>query len=235
VLRALLLDFNGVLLDDEPLHLELLRRVLAEEGIALGADEARRRFLGRPDRACFAAALGAAGRDAAAHQVERLVARKASYYRDEVQRRGHSFFPGAIDLVRQAAAADLMLGIVSGALADEVDGALRQAGVRPLFKALVTGDDVAEGKPSPEGYRLGMQLLNATPPLPERLLHPHEVLAIEDSPPGIAAARAAGLVTLAVTHSWPAAELAAADVVAPGLDGVTLTRLQALYADASRA
>lgn len=235
MLRALLLDFNGVLLDDEPLHLELLRRVLAEEGVPLAADEVRRRFLGRDDRASFAAALGDAGEPPPAHHVERLVARKASYYREAVQAQGHTFFPGALELVREAAAAGLMLGVVSGALLDEVEGTLRQAGVRDLFKAIVSGDDVEAGKPSPEGYRLGMQLLNATPPLPERLLHPHEVLAIEDSPPGIAAAQAAGLVTLGVGHSWPLGELAAADAVADGLAGLSLARLQALYAEASRA
>lgn len=235
MLRAILFDFNGVLLDDEPLHLELLCRVLGEEGIALSVAEARRRFLGRDDRACFAAALAGAGQDAAPHRVARLVARKAAYYRSAVQRHGHAFFPGALDLVAAATEAGLMLGVVSGALSDEIEGALRQAGVRERFKAIVSGDDVVEGKPSPEGYRLALQLLNATPPLPERLVHPHEVLAIEDSPPGIAAARAAGLVTLGVAHSWPATDLAEADAVVPGLGGLTLRRLQELYAETSRA
>jgi beta-phosphoglucomutase len=235
VLRGLLFDFNGVLLDDEPLHLELLCRVLAEEGVAVAVDEARQRFLGRDDRASFTAALAAGGQDTRAHQVERLVARKARYYRDAVQQRGRSFFPGALELVREAAAAGLPLGVVSGALGDEIEGALRQAGVRDLFKAIVSGDDVGAGKPSPEGYRLGMRLLNSTPPLPDRLLHPHEVLAIEDSPLGVAAAQAAGLVTLAVGHSWPPAELAAADAVADGLAGLSLERLQQLYAEASRS
>ena len=235
MLRALLLDFNGVLLDDEPLHLELLQRVLAEEGVELAAAEVRRRFLGRDDRASFEGALTTAGQEAPAHRVERLVARKARYYRDAVHQRGHTFFPGALELVRSAADAGLMLGIVSGALADEIDAALRSAAARELFKAVVSGDDVTAGKPSPEGYRMGMQLLNATPPLPERLVHPHETLAIEDAPPGLAAARDAGLVTPAAAHSWPVAELALADVVVPSLEGLTLPALQALYAEASRA
>ena len=79
-----------------------------------------------------------------------------------------------------------------------------------------------------------MAQLNSLPPLPERLLHPHEVLAVEDSHHGLAAARAAGLVTLGVAHSCPAASLQA-DAVVPELAGLTLPRLQELYAEASRA
>jgi beta-phosphoglucomutase len=231
VLRALLLDFNGVLVDDEPLHHHLLSRVLAEEG---APPPAPGRFLGRTDRVCFASALLAAGQPAPSHRVARLVARKASYYQEAVRRDGFRFFPGAVELVREAAAAAIMLGVVSGALGDEVEGALRQAGLRERFKVVVAAEDVADGKPSPEGYRLAMARLNGLPPLPERLLHPHEVLAVEDAPPGLAAARAAGLVTLGVAHSCDPSELSA-DAVVAALEGLTLAALQELYAEASRA
>jgi len=237
VLRALLLDFNGVLVDDEPLHLDLLLRVLAEEGVTLRRDGAWPRFLGLGDRESFAAALGEAGQQAPAHRIARLIARKASYYQEAVRRDGYSFFPGALELVREAAAAGLVQGVVSGALREEIEGALRQAGVRELFKAVVSAEDVEEGKPSPQGYALALQLLNAQPPLPARLIHPHEALAVEDTPPGIAAARGAGLVTLAIAHSHDTAALAAAraDALAERLEGLGLERLQALYAEASRA
>src|SRR5688500_2569935 len=99
VLRALLLDFNGVRVDDEPLHLELLLRVLAEEGVTLRRDEAWPRFLGLGDRESFVSALGEAGQPAPAHRIARLIARKASYYQEAVRRNGYSFFPGALELV----------------------------------------------------------------------------------------------------------------------------------------
>jgi HAD superfamily hydrolase (TIGR01509 family) len=229
----LLFDFNGVLVDDEPLQLELFLRVLAEEGVEAPPQDWTS-FLGRDDRTCFADALRAARQEASPHRVARLVARRGSYYQEAVRRSGYTFFPGALELVREAAAASLTLGVVSGAVADEVAGALRQAGVLELFKAMITADDVARGKPDPEGYQLAVGQLNALPPLPERLLHPHEVLAIEDSLPGLAAARAAGLVTLGVAHSWPAGELEA-DAVVPALAELSLARLQSLYAEASRA
>jgi hypothetical protein len=64
VLRAILFDFNGVLVDDEPIHLEVFQRVLAEEGISLSAEDYFARYLGLDDRTCFAAVLGAAGEPA---------------------------------------------------------------------------------------------------------------------------------------------------------------------------
>ena len=123
-----------------------------------------------------------------------------------------------------------MLGVVSGALRDEVEGALEQLGIRQHFKTLVTAEDVAESKPHPEGYRRGLENLNALPPLPARLFHPHEVLAIEDSPAGLAAATACALTTLGVAQTYPATELSAADRVVESLADLTLPRLQALFA-----
>lgn len=234
VLRAILFDFNGVLVDDEPIHLEMFQRVLAEEGVALAAEDYYARYLGLDDRGCFAAVLEAAGENAAAPRLMRLIARKASYYQERVRERGYPLFPGAIELVESLAAAGRMLGVVSGALREEVEGALRQASVERRFKVLVTAEDVAEGKPDPEGYRRALEELNALPPLPERLIHPHEVLAIEDSPAGLAAASAAGLLTLGVAHTYPARELQAADAVAGRLAGLGLEELERLFAEVSR-
>jgi HAD superfamily hydrolase (TIGR01509 family) len=210
MVRAALLDFNGVLVDDEPIHLRLLQRVVAEEGAeAFSEKDYWRLYAGLDDRATFRALLARSGEAADETRLMRLIARKSSYYQEEIRHRGYPFFPGAAEAVRALAAAGLHLGIVSGALRDEVEGALGQAGLRSAFKVLVTAEDVAAGKPDPEGYRRGLEALNAAPPLPERLLHPHEVLAVEDTPAGLEAARAAGLVTLALTHSYPPERLQA--------------------------
>jgi HAD superfamily hydrolase (TIGR01509 family) len=233
VLRAVLFDFNGVLVDDEPIHFEAFQRVLGEEGIELTAEEYYSRYLGFDDRGCFAAVLAAAGEPATVPGLMRLITRKSTYYQERIRERGYPLFPGAEELVRELAAAGRMLGIVSGALRGEVDGALRQFGLSGFFKAVVTAEDVAEGKPHPEGYLRALEGLNSIPPLPERLLHPHEILAVEDSPAGLAAAAEAGFVTLGVAQSFPAAELGGADAVTGGLRGLTLPRLEALFAGAS--
>lgn len=234
VIRALLFDFNGVLVDDEPLHLEMFQRVLAEEGVSLSREDYYAHYLGLDDRGCFAAVLAAAGEPATLPRLMRLIARKASYYQERIREQGYPFFPGALDLVRGAAEAGRMLGVVSGALREEVEGALRQAGVYGLFKVLVTAEDVAEGKPDPEGYRRALEALNTLPPLPERLVHPHEVLAIEDSPAGLEAAAGAGLLTLGVAHTYPAATLAEADQVVERVLDLALSGLERRFAEGSR-
>jgi beta-phosphoglucomutase len=139
-----------------------------------------------------------------------------------------------VELVQALAAGGRMLGVVSGALREEVEGALRQAGLLDRFKVLVTAEDVAEGKPDPEGYLKALESLNSQPPLPERLLHPHEVLAVEDSPAGLAAAAEVGFPTLGVAHTFPAGRLSAADAVAASLRELTPEGLDRLFAEVSR-
>lgn len=228
MLRAVLFDFNGVLVDDEPLHCELFQRVAAEEGIELGEDEYYADYLGFDDRGAFAAILAAAGRPDEPPAIARLVARKASYYRDLVRQRGYPFFPGARELVVAVAERGLRPGVVSGALRDEVLGALEDAGLAERVELVVAAEDVAESKPHPESYVRAMELLNSKPPLPDRLIHPHEVVAIEDSPAGLESATAAGLLTLGVAHTYPASRLESATAVVGSLAEIGVDRLEAL-------
>lgn len=233
MLRAILFDFNGVLVDDEPIHLELFRQVLTEEGIELDEAEYRRHALGRDDRSAFAATLAAAGTPPVLPQLMRLVARKATYYRRRIRSIGYPFAAGALELVEAAQGAGLMLGVVTGALREEVEGALFQASLIHRFKVVITAEDVAEGKPDPRGYREALAALNSRPPLPERLVHPHQVLAIEDSPAGLTAAAAAGLVTLGIAGTYPESELTEAEWVAPSLAALSLAQLQTRFAEVS--
>ncbi|MCH9649747.1 MAG: HAD family phosphatase [Deltaproteobacteria bacterium] len=229
MLRAILFDFNGVLVDDEPFHLELFQKVLEEEGLELTQEDYYSKYLGLDDKGCFAEVLHQAGRTVDVGYLMRLITRKASYYEALIRQKGYPFFPGAIDLVREVGKAGLMLGIVSGALREEVEGALRQGKIEDLFKLLVTAEDVLASKPDPQGYQLGLEGLNSIPPLPDRLIHPHEVLVIEDSPAGVEAAQALGLPTLAVAQSYPKKELAMADAVAPSLAKLKLSEVLELY------
>ncbi len=231
LLRAILFDLNGVLVDDEPLHLELLRRVLSAEEVELDTGAYFANYLGLTDHHCLQAILEAAGRSPAPEQVAQLVARKAALYRTRIRDQGVPFFPGARDLVAAAAADELLLGIVSGALREEVERAADGLGGRRRFKALVTAGDVDAGKPDPEGYRRALELLNTRPPRPPRPLQASEVVAIEDTPVGLRAAAAAGLATLGVAQTYPAESLQGAGAVVGSLREVTLPRIRTLLAD----
>lgn len=216
-LKAIIFDFNGVIVDDEPLHLELFRKVLLEEGIFLTDEEYHEKYLGFDDRGCFTAVLcdNARTPDAADDAfIYELIERKAEYYRQAIQER-MLLFPGVVDLVRRSAA-QYPLAIASGALRGEIEFVLERSEIRDCFSVIVTAEDVSECKPDPEGYLKALELLNAQN---NEQVQAHECLVIEDSLAGIEAAKAAGMRCVAVTNSYSARELTAADVVVTSLVG----------------
>lgn len=228
MLRALLLDFNGVVVDDEPLHLSLLLRVLEEEGLP-APEEPLGRFTGLDDRGCFRLALEAAGRGADPGEITRWVSRKAAYYREAIAETGYPFFAGTLELIDAAAEDGLALGVVTGALAEEVEKALARSGRRPRIKVVVSAEDASRGKPDPEPYLEGLDRLNTVEPLPSCPFRPGEVVAIEDTPAGIVSAKSAGLGVVAVAHTLPGAELVAADHVVGRVEELSVARLREWY------
>lgn len=231
MIRAVLFDFNGVLLDDEPLHLELLQELLGAAGIELTEADYWATYVGFDDREAFRRAHEIAGRDLDEAELIQLIARKAVLYQERIEARGFPFFPGAVDFIAACADAGLRRGVVSGALRSEIVAALERSGASRYFGPIVSADDVAASKPDPEGYLKGIQELNQQSPLPERLLHAHEILAIEDTDAGLEAARAAGLRTIGVEHTFGAERLSAAEVVVKKIADLEVGDLNRLLGD----
>jgi len=200
-LRAVLFDFDGVIVDSEPLHYGSLRDALAPEGIALDEDEYKRSYLAYDDRGAIRLALERHGIAWDGPRVETIARRKAAAFErllPEVP-----FFPGSRELVRSLAA-EMPVGIASGALRSEIEAILRSGSLLDAFSGIVGADDVQRGKPDPEPYLTAMQRLRYRAPQ----LQPAECLVFEDSVPGILSARAAGMTVVAVTTSYPASKLA---------------------------
>lgn len=202
---ALLLDFNGVVVNDEPLHCAAFREVLAGEGIGLEEPAYWADYLGLDDRAAFREALRRAGRAVEPAAVRQLVGRKAAAYR-ALASRGLTLVPGVSRFVRDACRSG-PVAVVSGALRAEIDAGLRLAGLERVVAVVVAQEDVAASKPDPAAYRLALGRLAAGQPARWR------ACVVEDSLPGLAAARSlgAGCVMLTTAHARPA--LAAADLV----------------------
>src|SRR2546426_4852097 len=221
--RALIFDFDGVIVDDEPLHLAAFQEALAAEGITLTREAYYARYLGFDDHDAIVEALREAGRPVTPERAEALMAAKAGHFLDLV-RDGVRIFPGVPEFVR-AAAARVPLAIASGALRREIELILAHAGLTAAFTAIVSAEDVEEGKPSPEVFRCALGRLR------DRVtdLAPEHCLVIEDSRPGVEAARRAGMRCLAVTNSYSATELADADLVVQSLAGIEWERLEALF------
>ena len=93
---------------------------------------------------------------------------------------------------------------------------LAAAGLRDAVSLIVSMEDVPRGKPQPDGYLRALELLG---------LRPDEAVAIEDSPPGVAAAQAAGLRCAALTRTFTADRLAGADLLAARVDRELIRRL----------
>jgi beta-phosphoglucomutase len=220
--RAVLFDCDGVIADSEPLHLRAFQEVLAPLGITITPAEYVARYLGFDDRGVFTEVLRTHGRHPSAGDVAALIAQKARGFRTVLERETH-VYPGVRALVR--ALAGVPLAVVSGALRDEIEIILANAGVRDAFVTIVAAEDVRAGKPDPEGF------LHAFETLASHIsdVMPEQCLVIEDSIAGVEAARRAGMRCLAVTNSYPAAELRDADLVVGTLEGITLERLQQLF------
>jgi beta-phosphoglucomutase len=206
---AILFDFNGVIIDDERQHCDALIATLGEYGYALDRETYYRDYLGFDDRECFRYSFGRLGRQADDPSLAEAIERKHAHYARALQG-DMRLVPGAADFIESAALDGLQLAIVSGALRREIDLVLGLAGLRPHFAEIVAAEDVTACKPDPQGYNRARAAL---------ALGANRCVVIEDSLPGLAAARAAGLRCAMLSTSHAAADCAGADLVWPDFTG----------------
>ncbi|SDO49267.1 haloacid dehalogenase superfamily, subfamily IA, variant 3 with third motif having DD or ED [Cryobacterium flavum] len=214
-MQGILLDFNGTLSDDEDLLSDLIRELARDElGVQLSADRYTAVCAGLSDRAIVTLLAAESTRPHAS--VDELLTELTGRYQREAARVQLISQP-ARDFVRQAAGLGLALAVVTGAGRQSVLPALRNAGLHELLGTVVAEEDVAAGKPDPEGFLRGAELLG--------LSAPRQIVVLEDSLPGIAAARAAGMRVLAIAGTHSASELASrCDGVLESLSPSALTR-----------
>jgi len=223
MLHAVIFDFNGIIVDDEPIHFKLFQRVLGEEGITLTEEAYYARYLGFDDRGAFIAGFHDNNRSLTDQKLSELIDRKALYYQDAI--RNHVvIFPGVKTLIYELAPS-VPLAVASGALRHEIATILTTAGLLNYFQAIVSAEDVEQGKPEPEIFSKVLAKLNAGA---SPQIEPANCVVIEDSKEGIRGARAAGMKCLAVTNSHPAELLGEANAVVKSLEEVTLPFLQQL-------
>jgi HAD superfamily hydrolase (TIGR01509 family) len=218
MIRAVVFDMNGVLVDDEHLHFELFRDVLAaEEGLRLTERDYLDRYLGYDDRGAFGAVIADAGRAVTDGRLAELISRKAVLYRERAAA-GLRMFPGARESLASLGGR-WPIGVCSGALRGEVEMVLGILGARELVEAVVAAEDTQRSKPDPEGYLLVLEMMRSRVGMDLEAGH---CLVIEDSGAGIEAAKGAGMWVVGVEHSYPAEVLrrAGADLVIPDLRGV---------------
>jgi HAD superfamily hydrolase (TIGR01509 family) len=209
-IRAVVLDFDGVIADTERLHYAAFRDVFLGRGWMLHEAAYFDRYLGCDDHGLvreFARDIGVTVND---DDSERLVEAKGLLFGRHLES-ADILFPGAKASIERLAAR-FPMGIASGARRHEIVAILRVAGLLERFPVIVAADDVAATKPAPEPYLTAAERLG---------IPPSDCVAVEDSAPGLEAARSAGMRTIGVTTTLPRHALALADRIVAGLHEVS--------------
>jgi len=226
MLKAIVFDFDGVLVDSEPLHYRALLAATADLSLKLSYQEYLRDYLGYDDRDTFRSLLTARCQrpDLAADEafMAQLCSRKTRCFH-EIAAAGVLMMPGSRRLIEQAQWV-LPLAVASGAGRAEIDLVLGGLSLENQFSVIVSADDVTRSKPHPQTYRLAYERLARQHP--RERIEPGECVAIEDSAAGVASARAAGLMTLGLRTTSSHEDLSAAHRVVENLRDVELPTLR---------
>ena len=201
---AVIFDMDGVLVDGEPLHFAIARRMLADEGVEFGMADYQR-YLGTTLEHTWADL-------AERYSLARGYADYAARYHREVTRsyeEDAELLPGAADLLQRLRERGLPIALASSSDRVWVDAAIHGLGIAARFDATVAGDEVSAGKPDPEIYLAAAAKLG---------VEPADCIAVEDAPAGIASARAAGMSVVAVRTEMTAGLELEADRVIDRLD-----------------
>jgi len=224
MLKAIIFDFNGVISNDEPIHLSCMTKVLEEESVVVPLDEYNIKYLGRDDRDCFRLAFEQTGRSISPEKMLSLIQRKSVYYLESV-REELQVFPGVASFIEQASS-QYDLAVASGALRCEIEFVLHRLGLRERFQCIVSSHEIDRGKPAPDIFLKALEDLNLN--RRRGVIRPEHCLVIEDSQAGVTAALSAGMKCLAVTNTYPAKDLSEAHQIVPNLN-MSLDSLQRLF------
>src|SRR6185436_6089969 len=216
MIKAILFDFNGVIIDDETIQMKAYEQILKGHEITL-TEELYFGALGMDDRTFVRSMFEHAKKPLSDTLLEEVLGAKTDLHREMIEEL--PLFPGVLTFLK-ATSRHFSLGLVSMANLTEVSYVFQRANLTPLFSVIVTAEDASVCKPAPDCYLTGLLKLNEWRQHERELpLLASECLAIEDSPPGIQSARAAGMRTLGVTNTVPeeALRAAGADVVTKSL------------------
>jgi HAD superfamily hydrolase (TIGR01509 family) len=214
MIQAVLFDFNGVIVDDEALQMKAYQEVLGREGLTV-TEADYYGSLGMDDTAFLRAAFARGERALDDETLRRVTEAKTEAHR-KLLGEEPPLFQGVVTFVK-ALSRRHPVGLVSMARRTEIDYVLERASLAQYFSVIVSAEDAAAHKPDPSCYNNALAALNAKRGEAHILpLRGDECLVVEDSPPGILSARAAGMRTLGITNTVPERALREA-----GADSVT--------------
>ena len=201
-LKAIFLNFNGVIINDEEIHQELIGEILLGENLRADNAEYKQYCQGKSDRTCLRDILANRGRIVSEDYLTKLIETKAKAYQQKLEQlESLPLYPHLSEFLEKLNTQGYKIALVTGALKSEAELILQQAEIAQYFSVIVGGDDVAASKPRPDGYLLTIKKLNQK--YPELKLQPQECLAIEDNYIGIEAAKNAGIQVVGIANTYP--------------------------------
>lgn len=212
--KAVIWDMDGVIADTAPYHLRAWQEVFRKRGKSYTEDDFRSNFGKRNDTII----RNILGSQATAEEMKAIATEKEISFRESA--RGNlKPLPGAIELLRSLREHGFSQALGSSAPIENIRLVTQQLGIEGFFPVIVSGRDVKEGKPSPQGFLLAAEKLGTAP---------RDCVVIEDATAGVTAAKRAGMRCIAVTNTSPKAKLANADLVVDTLEKVTISDVESL-------
>jgi beta-phosphoglucomutase len=220
MVKAVIFDFDGVISDSEILHFRAFNKILAQFDFEIQKPDYYQKYLGLTDKDCYKTLIKEGHLPITEDKVPDLVAQKKVVYQRLAESDGH-IIDGVLPFIALLNHHGIIKAVCSGALETEIRYTLSQARLEDEFVTVVAADHVLIGKPDPEGYALTLTQLQEL----DCTLTASQCIVIEDSHWGLAAAKAAGMKTIAVTNSYPAEQLSMADKIVANLDQITVDDL----------
>lgn len=200
MIKAVIFDMNGVIIDDELVHEIAFKQICANFKIKVTHQIYLRCCVGRTDAAGFEEIFK--NHKIKMPPVKGLIKQKSALYQKLILKHVKTY-PGVINLIKKLSK-KYVLALATSSVKKEAFLTLNHFKVKDYFKAIVTADDITRGKPDPEPYLLAAKKLS---------LAPNKCVAIEDSVSGIISAKAAKMACIAITNTYPQNRLTQADVI----------------------
>ena len=198
MVKAIIFDFDGVILNTSQFNLNLLRDIFRKKGISFSDKDYHTYFVGRPLKDSLQDMLAGTGRES---EIEGIFAMKKQY--DQYFTEETRAYPDALEFLRKCQGRFRMM-VATGSRPIHLEMAFRKYGLEGVFETTLTSDYSTRGKPDPEIYALSLRKLH---------LSPKDAVVVEDAPAGILSAKGAGMRCIAVTHTYPAIKLKEADLI----------------------
>ena len=205
-IKAVIWDMDGVIADTAPYHLKAWQAVFQKRGINFSEADFKRHFGQRNDTII----RDALGQGASQNEIDAIAREKESNFRKTIRQRIKPL-PGVITLLKSLAEHGFKLALASSAPIENIQLLMTGLDLNNCFKVIISGRDIAEGKPSPQGFLLAAQKLE---------VKPENCIVIEDAVAGVTAAKRARMHCVAVTNTHPRTSLMEADLIVDTLEAV---------------